>query len=325
MKRLLKIYRFILICLLITIVLISAFSCYSVSIIDKNNTIRQIDINMKLATTYLDQNVESTNLILDELIEDCKAKTRTASLLLSDKAVDEKALEEIRVAVNADIVSISDTKGNIIDSTDLSSAGNKVHDIFLEHISQSVFTEAVSTEINEVPVIISASTLSNHNGLLQIVYSSDVISHISKELNFTSFAEDMQLYDYGITALIDKETGNYISHTDSSEIGKICPLNNKFTKSKGRFDLEYNEQKCMARYQVYEDYIIAVVVPYENIHVTCYIVFKWVIASGICFLIVLILSMRMGYIHMKRAEQNSDSEPVMQENKLEEKETVTLR
>ena len=60
---------------------------------------------------YLEKNQNATELLTEEFKEDYSAKTRTIAMLLSQDGsfiTDDRTLEELRVTVNADMISISD-------------------------------------------------------------------------------------------------------------------------------------------------------------------------------------------------------------------------
>lgn len=125
-KRFWKLYRSVILCVAICIAVLACFAGYTVGVVSMNNVIAQIDVNIGSIEAYLEKNQNATKLLTEEFKEDYSAKTRTIAMLLSQDSsfiTDDRTLEELRVTVNADMISISDHEGNVIASTDPSGAG----------------------------------------------------------------------------------------------------------------------------------------------------------------------------------------------------------
>lgn len=105
----------------ICIAVLACSAGYTVGVVSMNNVIAQIDVNIGSIEAYLEKNQNATELLTEEFKEDYSAKTRTIAMLLSQDGsfiTDDRTLEELRVTVNADMISISDHEGNVIASTD---------------------------------------------------------------------------------------------------------------------------------------------------------------------------------------------------------------
>lgn len=110
---------------------------YTVGVVSQNNVIAQIDVNIGSIETYLEKNHNATQLLTDEFKEDYSAKTRTIAMLLAQDSsfiTDDRTLEELRVTVNADMISVADADGNVVASTDPSGAGTSIREEFLSLI-----------------------------------------------------------------------------------------------------------------------------------------------------------------------------------------------
>ena len=177
-KRFWKLYRSVILCVAICIAVLACSAGYTVGVVGMNNVIAQIDVNIGSIEAYLEKNQNATELLTEEFKEDYSAKTRTIAMLLSQDSsfiTDDRTLEELRVTVNADMISISDHEGNVIASTDPSGAGNSIREEFRSHLTDDVYTDVLFLLDSDTPTIVAASSLDGGNGLVQITFSADSI------------------------------------------------------------------------------------------------------------------------------------------------------
>ncbi len=310
MKQNSKIYRWVLISLAAAIVVLAIAASYTVGIVSKNNVVARIDSNIGAMESYLQKNKDAAELMTDELKEDYAAKTRTVAMILSQDAgfmTDDQILEEMRVTVNAERISVFDPTGDIVASTDLSAEGTQVREDFRGHLSENVYTNVLFLLESDSPTIVAASSLDSGNGMVQITFPTDNVISLLQEADLSNAASDVPLYTSGTTAILDADTLEYISCTDSSEIGKTVGYGaSLFKKSKGRFDvIDPDGEKAMLRYQKSGDYLIMAVVAYEDIYDSRDLLVGWVVVGGALLLAVTALALRMGMMPSK--DPNEDA------------------
>ena len=150
-----------ILCVAICIAVLACSAGYTVGVVSMNNVIAQIDVNIGSIEAYLEKNQNATELLTEEFKEDYSAKTRTIAMLLSQDGsfiTDDRTLEELRVTVNADMISISDHEGNVIASTDPSGAGNSIREEFRSHLTDDVYTDVLFLLDSDTPTIVAASS-----------------------------------------------------------------------------------------------------------------------------------------------------------------------
>ncbi len=303
-KQLLHTYRFIFVCMLTAVIILCLAAGYSVRVLDQNRVIRQVDVNMDAAKVRLDRDAEETASLLEDLQNEYASKTRVVAMLLeeqTDLSENETILEELRVVIDAEQISISNETGILVASTDFSSTGRRVQDPFLAHATDSVFTDVLFTMQNDKPAIIAASALGTGKGLVQVQYPAESMLTQSQEMDVSAIVLDMPFYDAGISAIIDAETGTYVSHTQPERCGTDCEYDmDLFSSKKGKFDFMQQHQRYFIRYQTHGDYILLFNVSYQKMNNSGRAVLNWVIAVGLILLLVAVLSMRMGYIYLQK-------------------------
>lgn len=305
MKRINKIYGWVLLCMAAVIVVLTVFAGYTVGVVNKNSVIVQIDENIGSAESYLKINQDAAELLMEEFEDDYAAKTRTVAMLLSKETSylsDDQTLEELRVAVNADHISVSDDEGNITASTDLSSEGTSICDEFQSNLTEEVYTEVLFLLESDTPTIVAASSLDGGDGIVQITFPASNVISLLEEVDLSQMASDLPLYTSGITAVLDADTMTYISCTDTSKVGEQISYDTSlFEKNKGRFDVEdFDREEAMLCYQTIGDYLILAIVPYSDIYYTRNVVMGWIAIGGALLLISTGLSLRMAQIALSR-------------------------
>lgn len=303
-KQLLHTYWFIFICMLASVIVLCFVAGYSMRVLDQNRVIQQVDVNMDAAKVRLDRDAEESASLMENLRNEYASKTRVVAMLLEnqiDLSENETILEELRVVIDAEQISISNETGILIASTDFSSTGKRLQSPFLSHATDSVFTDVLFTMQDDEPIIIAASALGTGKGLVQVQYPAESMLAQSQEMDVSAIVMDMPFYDAGISAIIDAETGKYVSHTQPERCDTDSEYDKRlFSAKKGKFDLMQQHQRHLVRYQTHRDYILLFSVPYQQMNNAKETVLNWLIAAGFILLLVAGLSMRMGYLYLQK-------------------------
>lgn len=294
----LKKFRIVLFSLFCTLVVICVVASYSISIVSVNHVIEHIDENIGTTSNFLNQNGTRYDDLLSDFKEDYSSKTRMIAMILAKDdsyLEDDRTLEELRVTVGAELITVVDGTGEILASTDPSSEENNILDQFLGHLQSNVYTDVKIDTEAEKPVITAASSLDNGNGLVQIVYDGTSAASILEEARIINVSKNIPLYTSGISALLDRDSLKYISCSETDKIGTKCTYDaEKLSEKKGKFDVELEDgSRAMAHYQISGDYIVLAVVPYSEIYHARNLVLGWTISGGVLIMLVTLLGLRM--------------------------------
>lgn len=304
-------YRFIFVTMIIAYIVICALSVYAVSVLDRNDVVRQIDKNVNSITTYLEQGLKTGELAQKEFLDEYRTKTRVISVMIPDVQMleeNESILEEIRVAVDAEEVSVFTHKGDIIATTATYGKDISIESVFQDHISERNYNNAVLNKEADIPYIAAAAQLSDKGHMIQIKYNAEFLISLMDDSSVHSIAKNFPLYSDGKTVIIDTENFTYLSHTDKNKIGAVCSIDpEKFHRNKSKFDEVLSGETVMVRYHKYENYIIAAFVSYDDIFNASYAVLCWMIGGGFVILTVTALAMRMAVIRAVRESNKKDS------------------
>jgi len=309
-KQIRKLYAWILICLCLTNFVMILVARYTIGIVSKNNVIASIDQNIASAESYLEKNENSASLLMKEFEDEYATKARTAAMFLeqcdADDYLEEQTLEELRVIEDAERISVADADGDIIASSNLSEEGDTLREEFQSHLSDNVYTKVLFLLEDDTPIVVAASSLGSQSCMIQIIFSADMLVSLLKDADLSGFADDIPLYPFGTTALLDAETLEYISCTDASLIGETVVYDeNKFKKNKNCFDVITDEGKAMVKYQKSGDYIILITIPYSDIYQTRNTVIGWLIGCSIVCLCIMALTIRMVILQENKKIKNN--------------------
>lgn len=315
--------RFVFITMVIAYIAICILSVYAVSVLDRNNVVRQIDNNVNSITSYLEQGSKAGEIAQKEFLDEYRTKTRVISVMIpvvAELEENESILEEIRVAVDAEEVSVFTHGGDIVATTATYTNNVSIEPEFQEHIKARNYNDAVFHNDAEKPYIAAASQLSDRGYIIQITYDAEPLIKLMNDSSIDLVAKNFPLYSKGKTALIDADSFKYVSHTDSKKIGLECSIDpQKFRRNKSKFDEILSGETVMIRYHKYDNYIIAAFVPYDDIFNASYAVLGWMISGGVVILTVTALAMRMALIRAMRVYENDNSEESDTEKKHIEK------
>ncbi|WP_444444919.1 hypothetical protein [Ruminococcus sp.] len=236
-----KLYRWVMLSMAVCIAVLAIAAGYTVGVVSQNNVIAQIDVNIGSIETYLEKNHNATQLLTDEFKEDYSAKTRTIAMLLAQDSsfiTDDRTLEELRVTVNADMISVADADGNVVASTDPSGAGTSIREEFRSHLEEDVYTDALFLLDSDTPTIVAASSLDGGHGMVQITFSADSVVSLLQDADLANIASSMPLYSSGTTAILEADTMKYISCTDTDLIGQTADFDKSSMKrNKGKISV----------------------------------------------------------------------------------------
>ncbi len=301
---LMRAYRFVFLTMVIAYIVICIISVYAVSVLDRNDVVRQIDTNVNAITAYLEQGTKTGERVKKEFLDEYRTKTKVVSVMISDVdslSENESVLEEIRVAVGAEDVSVFTHNGEVIATTANYEDRVSIVPELLENIDDVNYSQAVIVENESGAYVAAASNLPDEGYMLQITYDGESLMSLIENSSISSAAKNFPLYSDGDTVIIDSETFTYVSHTDKKKIGTECSLDQElFRRNKSKFDTNFSGEKVMVRYHKYEDYIIAAFVSYDDIFGASYAVLSWMITGGVVILTVTALAMRMATIRAMR-------------------------
>lgn len=291
MKR--KNYRIILLPAVICTAVLSFISFYATGVVDKSLSKKYMGECLDIICQAADSKKEMAEKLNNEINRDYRSKARVVSMMLAKNTkifADETSLEELRVAIGADVISISDESGIIRYSTDMSVAESKVQDEFMPGIENKVFSDTILSEYGGYKAVITGSSRLDEPGVIQIRFP---LKSIQSQLEESAAVSEMPLLKNCHFAIIDNETYTYINHTDITFKGSAVQFpEDSFSDESGCFSSEYEGESVLVTYQKHNDYTAIGILPKSEVYRRRNTVFKWVLTALLLLMAVIFLAIR---------------------------------
>lgn len=299
-------YRAIIITTLVVGFISGFMAFYSVGVIDRANTRELLESRINQVSEILDSNVDEYKKITEQIYANYKSKSRVTAIMLSkNKSImtDDTTFEELRMAIGADSVSITDSSGMVEYSTSPADENQKALKDFLPAIENKVFSEAVlNTEYGKTQVITGCSRL-DAPGIIQIEFTPENSEALLDLTDISRTLTEIPVLKNGHMAIIEAESGKYLSHTNSELIGSQSIFTeDDFDDEKGWFSSEFEGQDVMVKYLVHDDKIIIGMVSYDEIYSRRNSIVKWIIFAVTVTSAVITLTIRSKIIKNKNRE-----------------------
>ncbi|MGN0620967.1 MAG: hypothetical protein ACI4I9_03785 [Porcipelethomonas sp.] len=290
-----KIYKPYIIMMLIFSVTAVFLSYYSMGVIDRWESRSTASMRLEQICATVDESISHSTQITEEIYENYKSKSRIVAIILSKNTETMKndvSFEELRVAIGASVINVSDNQGIIEYSTNLSKTKQKVNDEFLPAIQNKVFSEAVLNKGSKETKVITGSSRLDSDGVIQIEYNSGNAEMLLEMNDLSNLLTDIPFMENGHLALIDAAAFKYISHTDSKLNGTAVQYQkSKFENESGWFESEFEGEDVMVQYLKHNEYIVICMRPFSDIYSRRNSVTAWLIAvlSACTFVTLLVV------------------------------------
>ncbi len=289
-------YKVVFIPAVICTLIISSFAYYSTGVIDRATAREIIGERIEQVCVNIDEKTASAEALTEEIYSSYCSKARVASIMLSkNKNIinDETSFEELRVAIGADVISVTDEKGIIRYSTDMSVEEATAHEEFMGAINDKVFSEAILSQSGGKEIVITGSSRLDEAGIIQIRFTLENYQQLIDISDISTTVTQMPIFKNGRLIVIDTQTNTYISHTDSYLNGSAVQFApEEFSEESGWFSSEYDGKRVLVKYKKYDDKIVAGILPYTEIYQRRNTVIRWIIFSISALTVIVILSMR---------------------------------
>lgn len=238
--------QIILTSLILTVIIIIS-EVYIIGVIEKYNAYNKLESCAEYISNYTNSDIDDKDM--EKIKSEYNSKTRTVSTVLKNNILNENILEEVRVAIGADIISISDKNGNFVASTDMPD-DKKLNKNFISHIGDSIYTDSEIVKSNNKIYVISATTRPDKKGMIQITYSPDKDFNDIEVSEIYAVFDILSRYNGGCYALVDKQKNIFlISSEPSLENTHVQFTKKNLEKKSGKFTSKVNGVKSIVLYK----------------------------------------------------------------------------
>ena len=289
MKR--KHYRVIFIPALICTLVLSLLAFYVLSVVNKYEALEVINDKLEIICEVADARITQSNDNNSRLYDSYCSRARAVSLLLASESAEmdnESKLEEIRVAIDADVICVSDENGVIEYSTEMSTDEEYVFEEFMPAVENRAFSDAITAE-NDYNSIYTGSSRLDKPGVIQIKFSLKDYQNVS----VADVLTNMSIMRHGHLAIIDETDYTYISHSDILMTGTVMQFPaEEFSEDEGSFSAEYNGKDVLLSYKKQNGIIAVGFLPETEVYKQRNVATNWAIFSMLILTIVIVLVLR---------------------------------
>ena len=222
-----SIYKFLIINIVIFSLVLINLSFYMIGIIEKASVEKLMESRFSSIEKAIDNSNSEIESILAQASQDNIAKAKAFSIILNQSPrsyLDNEAIEEIRVALSADEILITDENGIVVAGTS-PYIGQDFHssDInkqFLPAIIDKNFAKAININSNGYISQRAAVARLDKPGIIVLESSDNYFSQTVKLAGISTVASGYYVLKKGTVAVIDTESWKYLSHSNSKFIEK---------------------------------------------------------------------------------------------------------
>lgn len=295
-------YKGVIIPMVIATIILTLLSFYCSGVVEFNIYKDIVDVRLQKIVERLSTDDDERQALQNEIVSDCEEKAQMVSMLIAQSSQElsyELSLEEIRIILNADEITIGNSNGIIEYSTSTYNPSDTIASEFIPYIKDKTFTKSFSDSNGR---IVTGTARLDNDGIILLTFSSDAMGKMLKSTDISTVTSEYPLLKNGFTAIINSDTYTYLSHTDLSLVGTPSQLPRSkinLNKQKSGFFYSISGKKCYIRYLLHDDKIIVGVIPSSEIYRLRNSLSGWILFSGLIFTMVSVLCIRFKMIKIE--------------------------
>ncbi len=270
---------------------------YSVGVVEKSSARSVADMRIEQIISRIDENNKDFEEFKEQLRSEYESRAKSFSLIISQTPTaltEDMATEELRLAIGADEIAVTNSAGHIIFSTSESNSKKEINDQFLKGLKIKNFSDTLVTKSDDGYIFEVAVSRRDGNGLLIFKFINASLNDMLNYSGIASVTSDYPMMQNGITAIVDIPTNTYLSHTTSPLNGTICTIPpEKFTgKEKDAFSYKMYGTSSLVCFKKYKDNIVLGILPKSEIYQKRNSITGWLCLMAAIVITSMLLSIR---------------------------------
>ena len=306
-----KIYRAAVIAAIIGCVAMALLSWYAVGVIEKSNMTDALENRVAQVAERVDMQQTEYSTVLDNLDTICKEKAKTLALLISkypEMLDDETWLEEMRLMTDADAICVTDEKGECKYTAGSSDDLPYIHEEFRAALTSKSYSDYKIYRLGNETKAAAASSRLDRSGIIQLEFTPDKTGIVSALTDSSNMLTDVSFMKTGCLGVINKDTGEYIYHTNKDMVGRssLFDTEKDFSEEEGdTIDTNAGGQSVLLSYRQSSMGIVIGYVPYSEVYETRDDTTIWVVLAAVIMSVVLTLAVRNRVLRITRKKRTS--------------------
>ncbi len=270
---------------------------YSVGVVEKSNANEAADGHINDIINQIDENKNEYDRIINQLSSEYESKARTVSVIIAQTPktiTEDMTVEELRIAIGADMISLSDTDGTIVFSTSPDNNSKKINEHFNDGLDIRNYSEVyVTSDDNDAYVFEVAVSRRDAAGLAVFTFTNSAFSGALNYSELANAASINKYYPSGSSAILDVNSYRYLSHTNHLLTDTRCPVpSKKFSGDKLSFSYKIYGKSSLIYYKIHDNQIVMDIIPKNEVFAKRNFLLIWTLVSSSLILISVLLSIR---------------------------------
>ena len=206
------------------------------------------------------------------------------------------SFEELRVAIDAEEISITDMDGKIIYTTAPYMTETYAYTDFMECMNEKRNVKSVITELDGKRVIVACTARVDTDGIIQVIFNTDMMESATALSDISTVVSEYPLMKKGCVAVIDMDNYRYLSHTKKILTGTSPQIKRElFSRNSGTFATILNGENALGRYKYTEDEskLVIAMISKREIYSARNTLTGWVFFVSLVLSVIAVLIMRM--------------------------------
>lgn len=306
----------ILINVTIHMVIGSAVLCllgyYIFGIVDDASVAKLVSNTFSSLKNQIEISQSEVDNMIKQFGEDNTAKAKALAIIIyqNDNSLTYvDSLEEVRVALDADEILVTDEKGNVVISTtpfaDYNISSHTIFKNFVPGLTDRSYTQLYSViDDYKVTQYVCCSKF-NHDGVVIMKIDTKYVSKSVKYAGISNVLSGQSFVTGGNIFVIDRESWRYLSHTDAGKTWKDVQFDkDKFIISDDEiirnFSVTDDNVKSEMYYQNYDGNIICITLPKSKIYLRRNYVCVSILVAMVVITVIGFLALRNKLIQYKQ-------------------------
>jgi len=314
------VYSFLIISLAVCSGLIIFLCYYIIGIIELSSVSNVIEKRFVTIAAAIQKNEQETENYVLQFSEDNIAKAKSFSFMLNhstEELLDAESLEEIRVALKADELIVTDENARVIAGTSAyigqNFSNNDVYRQFLPILEDRSAAFTVNSEKDGVIYQYAGAARSDSTGIVVVKLSAKRLEQAVRLSDISTVTADFPILKKGKTAIIDISSWTFVSHTDEKYISAPVQIDvSRFSELDSEkiydFKIKFDNIKYYVFYKEYNGRIISAFVPVSEVFSHRNYMVTGLLIGAVILTITAVLSVRSKLIWIEEAKAGEKNE-----------------
>lgn len=315
------IYKFVLLSMASICTLLVIIAYYSSGIIEFSSVANIAEERISVVALAVEKSKAEIANLSSQFRDDNISKAKSLSYMIANSKndiFDNETIEEIRNALGLEEILLTDAEGIVITGTSAflghKFADNEIYSKFLPILTNRSRTITINIEADGKILQYAGVSRIDEKGIVLIKSSANFLAKAIKHSDISAIIAGYPILKRGCTAIIDKESWTFISHTDQKYHSQavqipISDFKKLGTDEMGSIKTVFGNRRSYIFYREYNENIIAVIIPTSEVFSRRNYIVTAITVTSFLMCLTAVLSMRTMLIKSEGQSRREQSKP----------------